>query len=121
ALTEKLRKRGVVVGDSPGFVVNRVLTRFTRVLMDALEHGNTPDEVDEAVLSLGMPMAPSVVLQMVGPQVARHVLATMHEAYPERFPPSPALDALAADEAPPVLEHAPRSRAELAAAALGAV
>src|SRR5262249_10028002 len=81
-----LRKRGVVVADTPGFVVNRVLTRFTRVLMDALEHGNTADEVDEAVLSLGMPMAPSVLLQMVGPRVARHVLETMHDAYPERFP-----------------------------------
>src|SRR5207237_7348980 len=77
ALTQKLRKRGVVVADAPGFVVNRVLTRFTRVLMDALEHGNTADEVDEAVLSLGMPMAPSVLLQLVGPRVANHVLETM--------------------------------------------
>ena len=34
--------------DAPGFVVNRVLTRMTGVLMDALEHGNTVEETDEA-------------------------------------------------------------------------
>ena len=88
---KKLRKRGVVVQDAPGFVVNRVLTRMTSVLMDSLEHGNTVAETDEAIVSLGMPMAPSVLLQLVGPRVANHVLETMHEAYPDRFPLSPTL------------------------------
>jgi 3-hydroxyacyl-CoA dehydrogenase/enoyl-CoA hydratase/carnithine racemase len=87
----KLRKRGVLVRDAPAFVVNRVLTRMTAVLMNALEHGNTVEETDEAALSLGLPMAPSVLLQMVGPRVANHVLETLHEAYPDRFPLSPTL------------------------------
>jgi 3-hydroxyacyl-CoA dehydrogenase/enoyl-CoA hydratase/carnithine racemase len=90
-VVKKLKKRGVIVGDAPGFVVNRVLTRTTSVLLDALENGNTVEETDEAMLSLGMPMAPSVVLQMVGPRVANHVLETMHAAYPDRFPLSPTL------------------------------
>jgi 3-hydroxyacyl-CoA dehydrogenase len=38
-----------------------------------------------------MPMAPSVLLAMVGPRVANHVLVTLHEAYPERFALSPTL------------------------------
>ncbi len=91
AVAERLRKRPVLVRDAPGFIVNRVLTRMTSVLMDALEHGNTVEETDEAVLRLGLPMAPSVLLQMVGPRVANHVLETMHEAYPDRFPLSPTL------------------------------
>ena len=74
AVTGKLRKTGVLVRDAPGFVVNRVLTRMTRVLMDALERGSPVDETDEAILRLGMPMAPSVLLAMVGPRVANHVL-----------------------------------------------
>ena len=90
-VVKKLRKRGVLVADAPAFVVNRVLTRMTTVLMDALEHGNTVEETDEAILSLGLPMAPSVLLQMVGPRVANHVLETLHEAYPDRFPLSPTL------------------------------
>ena len=92
---KKLRKRGVVTKDAPGFVVNRVLTRMTSVLMDSLEHGNTVEETDEAIVELGMPMAPSVLLQLVGPRVANHVLETMHEAYPDRFPLSPTLANLA--------------------------
>jgi 3-hydroxyacyl-CoA dehydrogenase len=85
-IVKKLRKRGVLVGDAPGFVVNRLLTRMTTVLMDALANGNTAEEVDEAILSLGMPMAPSVLREMVGPAVAQHVLETMHASWPDRFP-----------------------------------
>jgi 3-hydroxyacyl-CoA dehydrogenase/enoyl-CoA hydratase/carnithine racemase len=91
AVSKSLRKRAVLVKDAPAFVVNRVLTRMTTVLMDALEHGNTIEETDEAILGLGLPMAPSVLLQMVGPRVANHVLETLHAAYPDRFPLSPTL------------------------------
>ena len=91
AVVKALRKRPVLVRDAPAFVVNRVLTRLTTVVLDALEHGNTVDETDEAILRLGLPMAPSVLLQMVGPRVANHVLETLHEAFPERFPLSPTL------------------------------
>jgi 3-hydroxyacyl-CoA dehydrogenase len=59
--------------------------------MDALENGNTVEETDEAILRLGLPMAPSVLLQLVGPRVANHVLETMHDAWPDRFPLSPTL------------------------------
>ena len=95
-VVKKLKKRGVLVDDAPAFVVNRVLTRMTTVLMDALENGNTVAETDEAALSLGLPMAPSVLLQMVGPRVANHVLETLNEAYPDRFPLSPTLANFAA-------------------------
>jgi 3-hydroxyacyl-CoA dehydrogenase len=37
------------------------------------------------VLSLGLPMAPSVLLQMVGEQVATHVRETLQAAFPDRF------------------------------------
>jgi 3-hydroxyacyl-CoA dehydrogenase/enoyl-CoA hydratase/carnithine racemase len=118
----RLRKRMVVVRDAPGFVVNRVLTRMTRVLMGALEHGNSVEEMDEALLGLGMPMAPSVLLAMVGPRVANHVLETMHAAYPDRFPLSPTLANFArGDDEIVVLEHAPRSVEEIRREALEAV
>jgi len=121
-VTEKLRKRPVVIADAPGFVVNRVLARMTSVLMDALERGNTVEETDEAVLRLGMPMAPSVLLQMVGPRVANHVLETMHEAYPDRFPLSPTLAAYAeGKDEPVVLEEAPRPVEEITDAVLEAI
>ena len=119
-VVKRLRKRGVIVGDSPGFVVNRVLTRVSRVLMDALENGNTADETDEAMLGLGMPMAPSVLLQMVGPRVALHVLETMNAAYPERFPLSPALEQIARGEEPIPVADNRRTVEEIRAAVLEA-
>jgi 3-hydroxyacyl-CoA dehydrogenase/enoyl-CoA hydratase/carnithine racemase len=113
-VVQKLRKRGVLVTDVPAFVVNRVLTRMTTVLMDALEHGNSVEETDEAVLRLGLPMAPSVLLQMVGPRVANHVLHTLNAAYPDRFPTFATLDNYAdGREEVVVREHAPRSVDEI--------
>ena len=87
-VVKKLKKRGVLVRDAPGFVVNRLLTRMTVALM-----GASPEDADEAILSLGLPMAPSVLLQLVGEQVAQHVLETMNAAWPDRFPLEPAAGA----------------------------
>ena len=97
-VTKKLAKRGVLVKDAPAFVVNRLLTRQSSVLMQALENGNTFEETDEAALRLGIPMPPSALLAMVGPRVADHVLHTLHDAYPDRFPLSPTLENFANGE-----------------------
>ena len=98
--TRKLGKRGVLVDDAPAFVVNRMLTRQSTVLMQALESGSTFEETDAAALKLGIPMPPSALLAMVGPRVANHVLETLHAAFPERFPLSPTLRTLAEGEFP---------------------
>lgn len=98
AVAKRLGKRGVLVRDAPAFVVNRLLTRQSSVLMQALEHGNTIEETDEAALRLGLPMPPSALLAMVGPRVANHVLHTLHDAFPDRFPLSPTLESFASGE-----------------------
>ena len=85
AFADRLRKRPVLVHDAPGFVVNRLLTRMMVVVLESVERGSSVEEADEAVLSLGLPMAPSVLLQMVGEQVATHVRDTLQAAYPDRF------------------------------------
>jgi 3-hydroxyacyl-CoA dehydrogenase/enoyl-CoA hydratase/carnithine racemase len=97
-VTGRLGKRGVLVADAPAFVVNRILTRQSSVLMQALEHGNTIEETDAAALKIGLPMPPSALLALVGPRVANHVLHTLHDAYPDRFPLSPALERFADGE-----------------------
>jgi 3-hydroxyacyl-CoA dehydrogenase/enoyl-CoA hydratase/carnithine racemase len=89
AFADRLRKRPVLVHDAPGFVVNRLLTRLMIVVLESVERGSTVEEADEAVLSLGLPMAPSVLLQLVGEQVATHVRETLHAAYPDRFVTTP--------------------------------
>ncbi len=127
AVTSGLKKRGVLVRDAPAFVVNRILTRMTTVLMAGLERGNSVEETDESVLRLGLPMAPSVLLGMVGPRVANHVLETLHTAYPDRFPLSATLANLASgdtgsgDTGIVVAKHAPSSVEELTTAVLEAL
>jgi 3-hydroxyacyl-CoA dehydrogenase/enoyl-CoA hydratase/carnithine racemase len=121
AVTKKLRKTGVLVRDAPGFVVNRLLGRQGSVVTQALDHGNTVEETDEAVLRLGLPMAPSVLLQLVGPKVANHVRHTLHDAWPDRYPLSATLESLAEGGEPVVVEHAPRSVDELHQAVLDAL
>ena len=122
AFAEGLRKRPVLVADAPAFVVNRVLTRLMSVVLDALERSTDPDEADEAILALGLPMAPSVLLQMVGPRVANHVLGTLHDAYPDRFPLSPTLANYAEGKDEIVVrELAPLSHDELLETALEAL
>jgi 3-hydroxyacyl-CoA dehydrogenase/enoyl-CoA hydratase/carnithine racemase len=120
-VTKKLRKTGVLVRDAPGFVVNRLLARQSSVVTGALDHGNSVEEADEAVLRLGVPMAPSVLLQLVGPKVANHVRHTLHAAWPDRYPLSPTLESLADGGEPVVVEHAPRTVEELNSAVLEAL
>jgi 3-hydroxyacyl-CoA dehydrogenase/enoyl-CoA hydratase/carnithine racemase len=120
-VTKKLRKTGVLVRDAPAFVVNRLLGRQGVVVTEALDHGNTVEETDEAVLRLGVPMAPSFLLQLVGPKVANHVRHTLHDNWPDRFPLSPTLDSIAEDGEPVVVEHAPRSVEEIHEAVLEAL
>jgi 3-hydroxyacyl-CoA dehydrogenase/enoyl-CoA hydratase/carnithine racemase len=121
AVTKKLRKTGVLVRDSPAFVVNRLLGRQGSVITQALDRGNTVEETDEAVLRMGLPMAPSVLLQLVGPKVANHVRHTLHSAWPDRYPLSATLESLAEGGEPVVVEHAPRSVDELHTAVLEAL
>jgi 3-hydroxyacyl-CoA dehydrogenase/enoyl-CoA hydratase/carnithine racemase len=113
AVTKRLRKTPVLVRDSPAFVVNRLLGRQGSVVMQALDHGNTVEETDEAVLRMGLPMAPSVLLQLVGPKVANHVRRTLHDAWPDRYPLSETLASLAEGGEPVVVAHAPKTVEEL--------
>jgi 3-hydroxyacyl-CoA dehydrogenase/enoyl-CoA hydratase/carnithine racemase len=121
AVTKKLRKTGVLVQDATAFVVNRLLGRQGSVIMQALDRGNSVEETDEAVLRMGLPMAPSVLLQLVGPKVANHVRHQLHDAWPERFPLSKTLESLAEGGDVVVVENTPRSVEELHTAVLEAL
>ena len=120
-VTRQLRKTGVLVADAPAFVVNRLLARLGSVVTDALDHGNTVEETDEAVLRLGLPMAPSVLTAMVGPRVANHVRHTLHEAFPDRFPLSATLESLAEGGEVVVVEERRRTVEEIHEAVLEAL
>ncbi len=90
-----LDKVPVVVGDAPGFVVNRILGPYLNEAGFILGDGATIQEVDAAAKAFGMPMGPLRLIDEVGIDIAGHVGSVLHEALGDRLEPSPVLKALA--------------------------
>ncbi len=65
--------------------MNRVLAKLLGEAMNAVDNGTPFEVVDQAMAPLGLPMAPSVLLDLVGLKVGAHVLDTHHAAFPDRF------------------------------------
>ncbi|MFC0863544.1 3-hydroxyacyl-CoA dehydrogenase NAD-binding domain-containing protein [Sphaerimonospora cavernae] len=102
AVGKSLKKSSVLVEDAPAFVVNRLLTRFMGEVIAAVDEGTPLEVADHALDSLGLPMTPFALLQLVGPAVALHVAETMHAAFPDRFSVSENLARLVAAGRPGV-------------------
>ena len=86
-----LKKTMIICKDAPGFVVNRLLTRFMGEITDAVDEGTPADIADNAMRSIGFPMSPFELLGLVGPGVALHVAETLHENLGPRYRISPTM------------------------------
>jgi 3-hydroxyacyl-CoA dehydrogenase / enoyl-CoA hydratase / 3-hydroxybutyryl-CoA epimerase len=96
ALARRLGKTPVVVSDSPGFVVNRILMPYLGEAMALLGEGYTIPDIDLAMRRFGMPMGPFEVLDEVGLDVALKVAGVLGRAFPDRMPAASALEKLVA-------------------------
>ncbi len=92
----RIGKVPVVVKDSPGFLVNRILMPYLIGAGRLVEFGCSPEEIDDAMLNFGMPMGPLRLLDEIGLDVAAHVAATMEGALGERFEAPPGIGRLVA-------------------------
>ena len=91
---KELKKTMIICKDAPGFVVNRLLTRFMGEITDAMDEGTDPQIADSAMRSIGFPMSPFELLGLVGPGVALHVAETLHENLGPRYRISPTMQAM---------------------------
>jgi 3-hydroxyacyl-CoA dehydrogenase/enoyl-CoA hydratase/carnithine racemase len=89
-----LKKTMIICKDAPGFVVNRLLTRFMGEITDAVDEGTSPEVADNAMRSIGFPMSPFQLLDLVGPGVALHVSETLHANLGDRYRISPTMAAM---------------------------
>ena len=96
AVGKELKKTMIICKDAPGFVVNRLLTRFMGEVTDAVDEGTSPAVADGAMRSIGFPMSPFELLDLVGPGVALHVSETLHANLGERYRISPTMQAMVA-------------------------
>ena len=93
-LARRIGKTPVVVGDAPGFLVNRILMAYLGEALIMVEEGARIEEVDRVMVEFGMPMGPLGVLDQVGIDVAAHVASVLAEAFKDRAPRSKAPQAM---------------------------
>ena len=91
AVGKELKKTMIICKDAPGFVVNRLLTRFMGEVTDAVDEGTPTDVADSAMMEIGFPMSPFQLLDLVGPGVALHVSETLHNNLGPRYRISPTM------------------------------
>ncbi len=94
AVGKELKKVMIICKDAPGFVVNRLLTRFMGEITDAVDEGTPPAVADSAMNSIGFPMSPFQLLDLVGPGVGLHVAKTLHTNLGPRYRISPTMEAM---------------------------
>ena len=103
-VAKALKKTAVVVKDAAGFVVNRILLRLMAEIFATVDEGTPVEVADVALRPLGLPMPPYVLLQLVGPAVALHVVENLQAAFGDRFPISQNLQALVASGRPGIYD-----------------
>jgi 3-hydroxyacyl-CoA dehydrogenase len=73
AFARRVRKLGVVVGNGPGFVGNRLMFPYMYETQFLVEEGATPAQVDRALTGFGMAMGMFAVDDMAGLDVGARV------------------------------------------------
>jgi 3-hydroxyacyl-CoA dehydrogenase/enoyl-CoA hydratase/3-hydroxybutyryl-CoA epimerase len=87
-----LGKTPVVVRDSPGFVVNRILMPYLNEAVLLVAEGLAIEQVDRVMKRFGMPMGPLELLDQIGLDVAAHVAQSMQPVLAGRFEPNAAFE-----------------------------
>ncbi|MBA2433931.1 MAG: enoyl-CoA hydratase/isomerase family protein, partial [Chthoniobacterales bacterium] len=80
----QIGKVPVVVRDSPGFLVNRVLFPYLLDAAELFEQGVDPQKIDDALVEWGMPMGPLRLIDEIGVDITVDIAATLEKAYGER-------------------------------------
>ena len=93
AFVRQIGKLPVIVRDSPGFLVNRVLFPYLLEAVNLFEKGVSPDKIDNALVEWGMPMGPLRLIDEIGVDITVDIAETLAKAYNRR------------DQAPEILRH----------------
>ncbi|MFL6192655.1 MAG: 3-hydroxyacyl-CoA dehydrogenase NAD-binding domain-containing protein [Thermoanaerobaculia bacterium] len=84
--TRKLGKTPILVKDTPGFLVNRLLMFYSVEALWLLDEGYKIEDLDRAMSDWGMPMGPMALNDEVGIDVATKVAHILHDAFHDRLP-----------------------------------
>lgn len=90
-LAKTLNKNPIIVKDSPGFLVNRILGVYLNEACLLAEEGYDYQWVDTQIEDFGMPMGPFRLIDEVGIDIATEVADTLAESFSDYLEKSPLL------------------------------
>jgi 3-hydroxyacyl-CoA dehydrogenase/enoyl-CoA hydratase/3-hydroxybutyryl-CoA epimerase len=92
----RMGKTVIVVGDRPGFWVNRILSPYLNEAGLMVAGGVPVELIDKTAVAWGFPVGPIALLDEIGLDVAHKAAETMHAAYGDRMKGGDALDRMLA-------------------------
>jgi 3-hydroxyacyl-CoA dehydrogenase/enoyl-CoA hydratase/3-hydroxybutyryl-CoA epimerase len=84
AFVRQVGKVPVIVRDSPGFLVNRVLFPYLLDAAELFESGADAERIDRALVEWGMPMGPLRLIDEIGLDITIDIGNTLEKAYGQR-------------------------------------
>lgn len=84
AFTRQVGKLPVLVQDSPGFLVNRVLFPYLLDAAELFKKGVSAKEIDEPLVEWGMPMGPLRLIDEIGVDITVDIADTLEKAFGRR-------------------------------------
>ncbi|MBU1148251.1 MAG: enoyl-CoA hydratase/isomerase family protein [Candidatus Omnitrophica bacterium] len=80
-----LKRIPLVVKDSPGFLVNRMVLPYLNKALFMLKKGFKAEEIENAMLDFGMPMGPLRLLEEIGHDVAYKASKILEDSFGSRM------------------------------------
>jgi 3-hydroxyacyl-CoA dehydrogenase/enoyl-CoA hydratase/3-hydroxybutyryl-CoA epimerase len=93
----RMGKTVIVVADSPGFWVNRILLPYLNEAGFLLEDGVSIEAIDTAMTNWGFPVGPVALMDEVGLEIGEKAGKVMHQALGDRLRPSRVIGVMRAD------------------------
>lgn len=90
-LARQIGKATLVVKDSPGFVVNRLLVPYLNQAFLLLERDISATQLADAADRFGMPLSPLALVDAIGIRTAFDSGRIFWQSFPERLDPAPTL------------------------------
>jgi 3-hydroxyacyl-CoA dehydrogenase / enoyl-CoA hydratase / 3-hydroxybutyryl-CoA epimerase len=94
--TKSIGKLPVIVKDSPGFLVNRILLPYMVEAVWLFTEGVPAAAIDRVMVDFGMPMGPMRLADEVGLDVAQHVAKDLERRLPNGVPINDTLEKMVA-------------------------
>jgi 3-hydroxyacyl-CoA dehydrogenase / enoyl-CoA hydratase / 3-hydroxybutyryl-CoA epimerase / enoyl-CoA isomerase len=85
AYATSMGKTAIVVGDCPGFLVNRILFPYFAGFQILVSQGVDFKRIDKLMEKFGWPMGPAYLIDVVGIDTAHHVGEVLSAGFPDRM------------------------------------